>query len=489
MQPLPQLCSLAGGNGIEVEPHGGVVALQDNAVEVKIGHGRLRLHQALWPRLQQTPPLDQVLTRLEVPLLSVLSRMERSGVKLDSAMLAKQSRELAERMHELEQQAYGIAGRSFNMGSPKQIGQIFFEELELPVIAKTPKGAPSTAESVLQELADQGHELPGIILQHRGLSKLRSTYTDKLPELVDANGRLHTSYHQAVAATGRLSSSDPNLQNIPVRSELGRKIRSAFVAGGDDLVLLAADYSQIELRVIAHVSGDAHLKEAFARRADIHRETAARVLHKEPADVTADERYELFLDGRRLGRAAPLPVEAVERLREIDGVGAEVDDLDELEQLPVVGQRRIGLRPCVPAVGGNDDAGRRQAGRVGERARFDSADRAGARCMHGAAHVSVCRGDHLALVKNVGIVTNTQGLTDVVVGNQHADIPRAQLFDDLLDINNGDRVDTGKDEAGHGPGQEDDPDRFLELALRAVETEPDYSEAYNNAAVAYHSRK
>jgi DNA polymerase-1 len=206
-------------------------------------------------------------------------------------MLAAQSHELAKRMHALEQQAYGIAGRSFNMGSPKQIGQIFFEELELPVIAKTPKGAPSTAESVLQELAEQGHSLPQVILEHRGLAKLKSTYTDKLPELVDPNtGRLHTSYHQAVAATGRLSSSDPNLQNIPVRSEEGRRIRRAFVPE-EGWRMLAADYSQIELRIMAHLSGDKGLLEAFAAGEDIHRATAAEVFGAEsPEAVTSEQR-------------------------------------------------------------------------------------------------------------------------------------------------------------------------------------------------------
>jgi DNA polymerase-1 len=251
----------------------------------------LRLHQALWPRLEAVEPLRRVLTEIEVPLLSVLSRVERTGVRLDGRMLAKQGLELAKRMHGLEQQAYDIAGRSFNMGSPKQIGQIFFEELELPVIAKTPKGAPSTAESVLQELADQGHELPRVILEHRGLAKLKSTYTDKLPEMVDpASGRLHTSYHQAVAATGRLSSSDPNLQNIPVRSDEGRRIRQAFVpqAGWR---MLAADYSQIELRIMAHLSGDAGLVGAFAAGADIHRATAAEVFGADGPDaVTSEQR-------------------------------------------------------------------------------------------------------------------------------------------------------------------------------------------------------
>ena len=251
----------------------------------------LRLHQTLWPQLEGIESLRELLTELEVPLLRVLSRMERTGVRLDGKMLAKQSQALAERMHELEQQAYEIAGRSFNMGSPKQIGQIFFEELELPIIAKTPKGAPSTAESVLQELAEQGHELPRVILEHRGLAKLRSTYTEKLPESVDpSTGRLHTSYHQAVAATGRLSSSDPNLQNIPVRREEGRRIRQAFVPE-DGWRMLAADYSQIELRIMAHLSGDDGLLKAFAAGTDIHRATAAEVFGADSADaVTADQR-------------------------------------------------------------------------------------------------------------------------------------------------------------------------------------------------------
>ena len=249
----------------------------------------LRLHQALWPQLEQTPPLSEVLTNIEVPLVSVLSRMERTGVRLDRKMLGIQSVELAKRMHALEQQAYEVAGRSFNMGSPKQIGQIFFDELKLPVIAKTPKGAPSTAESVLQELAEQGHELPQVILQHRGLAKLKSTYTDKLPDLVNRDtGRLHTSYHQAVAATGRLSSSDPNLQNIPVRSEEGRRIRQAFVPERG-WRMLAADYSQIELRIMAHLSADKGLLNAFAAGTDIHRATAAEVFGADSPDAVTHE--------------------------------------------------------------------------------------------------------------------------------------------------------------------------------------------------------
>ncbi len=251
----------------------------------------LRLHQVLWPALAAESRLGKLLRELEMPLVPVLSRMERCGVRIDGALLRQQSHELATRMHELEQQAYEVAGRSFNMGSPKQIGQIFFQELGLPVVAKTPKGAPSTAESVLQELADQGYELPALILEHRGCAKLKSTYTDKLPQMVNPEtGRVHTSYHQAVAATGRLSSSDPNLQNIPVRSEQGRRIRQAFIAE-QGCRIVAADYSQIELRIMAHLSGDSGLLKAFAAGEDIHRATAAEVFATGGTDqVTPEQR-------------------------------------------------------------------------------------------------------------------------------------------------------------------------------------------------------
>ena len=250
----------------------------------------LRLHQELWPRLESEGSLARLLRELEVPLVPVLSRMERNGVLIDREMLARQSRELAEGMRRLEQQAYELAGHPFNLGSPKQIGEVFFDELQLPVISKTPKGAPSTAESVLVELAEQGYELPALILEHRGLAKLKSTYTDKLPEMVNpATGRVHTSYHQAVAATGRLSSSDPNLQNIPVRSEAGRRIRQAFVpAPGWKMV--AADYSQIELRIMAHLSGDQGLLAAFAAGEDIHKATAAEVFGVPLEAVTKAQR-------------------------------------------------------------------------------------------------------------------------------------------------------------------------------------------------------
>ncbi len=250
----------------------------------------LLLHRALFPRLQAEPSLLNLYREIEVPLVPVLARMERNGVRVDADLLAAQSADLARRMQALEQAAYEEAGRKFNLGSPKQIGEIFFEEKGLPIIAKTPKGAPSTSESVLQQLAEQGHELPRLILEHRGLAKLRSTYTDKLPQMVDPDtGRVHTSYHQAVAATGRLSSSDPNLQNIPIRSEDGRRIRRAFIPAAGYRIL-AADYSQIELRIMAHLSGDERLLAAFDAGLDIHRATAAEVWGQSPQEVSGDRR-------------------------------------------------------------------------------------------------------------------------------------------------------------------------------------------------------
>jgi DNA polymerase I len=250
----------------------------------------LRLHQALWPKLAAEPALARLYRDIEIPLIPVLSRMERTGVRIDAARLAAQSRDLAGRIHALEQDAYRVAGHPFNLGSPKQIGDIFFELLKLPVMERTPKGAPSTSEGVLQRLADEGYELPRLILEHRGLAKLKSTYTDKLPEMVNrVTGRVHTSYHQAVAATGRLSSSDPNLQNIPIRSEEGRLIRQAFVPE-PGWRMVAADYSQIELRIMAHLSGDAGLLAAFAAGEDIHRATAAEVFGMPLGEVTSDQR-------------------------------------------------------------------------------------------------------------------------------------------------------------------------------------------------------
>ncbi len=246
----------------------------------------LRLHEALWPQLQAVPALARVLTEIEMPLVPVLSRMERIGAYIDPAMLRAQSAELAKRLSELEQQAYEAAGQPFNLGSPKQLGEILFTKLGLPATKKTPGGAPSTSEEVLEELAAENYALPKLLLEHRSLAKLRSTYCDKLPEMVDRDtGRVHTSYHQAVTATGRLSSSDPNLQNIPVRSEEGRRIRRAFRAS-EGMRILACDYSQIELRIMAHMSGDAGLLDAFAHGMDIHRATAAEVFGVKPEQVS-----------------------------------------------------------------------------------------------------------------------------------------------------------------------------------------------------------
>ena len=249
----------------------------------------LQLHQTLWPRLAKEHGLRDIYLHIEVPLLGVIARMERNGVRIDTDMLLQQSSELAQQMLEAEQQAHSLAGQAFNIGSPKQIQEILYGKMQLPVLAKTPTGQPSTAESVLQELAAE-HELPASILRHRELSKLKSTYTDRLPEQVNpATGRVHSSYHQAVAATGRLSSSDPNLQNIPVRTQAGRKIRQAFIATPGN-VLLAADYSQIELRIMAHLSADAALLAAFATGSDIHRATAAEVFGVGLAEVNTEQR-------------------------------------------------------------------------------------------------------------------------------------------------------------------------------------------------------
>ena len=249
----------------------------------------LRLHQHLWPRLQSEAVLAGVLTELEIPLIPVLARMEQHGVLIDGKQLLQQSSELAKRMLELEAQSHAAAGQPFNLASPKQLQQILFEKLELPVIRKTPKGQPSTAEDVLKELADK-YELPKLILEHRSISKLKSTYTDKLPQQINPHtGRVHTSYHQAVAATGRLSSSNPNLQNIPIRTAQGRKIRQAFIAPPGQLIL-AADYSQIELRIMAHLSGDEGLLKAFHDGVDIHRATAAEVFAEQYDKVTGNQR-------------------------------------------------------------------------------------------------------------------------------------------------------------------------------------------------------
>jgi len=249
----------------------------------------LRLHQVLIAKLQQTPSLLALYTDLEIPLISVLSRIESQGVLIDSDMLAQQSFELTNHINALEQQAHDLAGKVFNLGSPKQIQEILYDEQKLPILKKTPKGQPSTEESVLQELA-VNYPLPKLILDHRSLSKLKSTYTDKLPQQVDRQtGRVHTSYHQAVAATGRLSSANPNLQNIPIRSVEGRKIRQAFIAPSG-YKIVAADYSQIELRIMAHLSADEGLLKAFSAGLDVHSATAAEVFGVALDQVTTDLR-------------------------------------------------------------------------------------------------------------------------------------------------------------------------------------------------------
>jgi DNA polymerase-1 len=249
----------------------------------------LRLHGALWPRLQNEQSLRSVLEEIELPLVPVLSRIERQGALISRELLGQQSSELGLRLEELKGQAHELAGQEFNLGSPKQLGEILFEKLELPVIKKTPKGAPSTAEEVLVELA-LDYPLPKLLLEYRSLSKLKSTYTDKLPEMINpATGRVHTSYHQAVTATGRLSSSDPNLQNIPIRTEEGRRIRQAFIAP-EGYRIVAADYSQIELRIMAHLSGDEGLLGAFAAGQDVHSATAAEVFDVGLEEVSGDQR-------------------------------------------------------------------------------------------------------------------------------------------------------------------------------------------------------
>jgi DNA polymerase I len=285
----------------------------------------LQLHRALWPKLAAEPTLVSVYRDIELPLIPVLSRVERNGALVDGDALARYSDELAGRLRELTEQAWSVAGEEFNLDSPKQLQTILYDKLSLPVLKKTPKGQPSTAEQVLQDLA-QNYELPRLIMEYRILAKLKSTYTDKLPAQINPEtGRIHTSYHQAVTATGRLSSSDPNLQNIPVRHAEGRRIRQAFVAPRGRRIV-AADYSQIELRIMAHLSGDQGLRAAFAAQQDIHRATAAEVFGTELAGVTDEQRrsakainfgliygMSAFGLGRQLGISRTLAQEYIER--------------------------------------------------------------------------------------------------------------------------------------------------------------------------------
>jgi len=295
----------------------------------------LRLHNTMMPSLTRQPTLHRVYTELEIPLVGVLSRMESNGVLIDDAMLLQQSQQLAMSMQDAERDAYKLADGEFNLGSPKQIQEILYDKMNLPVLKKTPKGAPSTAEEVLQELA-QEHALPRLILEHRSLGKLKSTYTDKLPIMINSRtGRVHTSYHQAVTATGRLSSSDPNLQNIPIRTQEGRRIREAFIAETGNVVL-AADYSQIELRIMAHLSNDKTLLNAFNNNFDIHRATASEIFSIELDEVTDEQRrhakavnFGLIYGMSAFGLAKQLGVERKQAQNYIDQYFAQYPGVKE----------------------------------------------------------------------------------------------------------------------------------------------------------------
>ena len=337
----------------------------------------LRLHQAMFAELQTIEPLLKVYQEIELPLMPVIQQIERNGVKVDAEMLAVQSRELAESMLAIESQAYEVSGETFNLASPKQIQAILFEKLELPVIRKTPKGQPSTAEDVLQELAEE-YELPALILKHRGMSKLKSTYTDKLPkQICEQTGRVHTSYHQAVAATGRLSSSDPNLQNIPVRSAEGRRIRQAFVAE-PGYKLLAADYSQIELRIMAHLSGDESLLKAFAEGMDIHKATAAEVFGVALDEVETEQRraakainFGLIYGMSAFGLAKQLGVNRYEAQEYVDlyferypGVKAYMDNTRELAHEQGYVETLFGRRLYLPEINSRNGQRRQYAERT-----------------------------------------------------------------------------------------------------------------------------
>ena len=337
----------------------------------------LRLHETLWPRLVAEPSLRQVYETLEIPLIPVLSRIERTGVLVDIFMLAEQSRELAGQMLDLEREAHAAAGTPFNLGSPKQIQAVLYEKLNLPVLKKTPKGQPSTDESVLAELAEQ-FELPRLILDYRSVSKLRSTYTEKLPQQINPRtGRVHTSYHQAVAATGRLSSSDPNLQNIPVRTAEGRRIRQAFIAPKGHKIL-AADYSQIELRIMAHFSGDPNLRMAFAENSDVHRHTAAEVFGVSPEAVTPDQRrsakainFGLIYGMSAFGFARQLGVDRSLAQRYIDtyferypGVKAFMDQSRETARDKGYVETLMGRRLYVPDIHSRNGQSRQYAERT-----------------------------------------------------------------------------------------------------------------------------
>ena len=359
------------------------IGFQEVAIEIASEYAcedadiTLRLHVSLSEQLKQQPRLWALYQGLEMPLLAVLTRIEDNGVLIDGAMLDQQSLELANRMAGIEQQAHDLAGSAFNLGSPKQIQEILFDRQQLPVLKKTPKGQPSTDESVLQELA-LDYPLPRLILDHRSMSKLKSTYTEKLPQQVHAKtGRVHTSYHQAVAATGRLSSSDPNLQNIPIRSEEGRKIRQAFIAA-PGYKIVAADYSQIELRIMAHLSGDAGLLAAFSQGIDVHSATAAEVFAVPLASVTNDLRrsakainFGLIYGMSAFGLAQQLGLPRNQAQAYIDlyfnrypGVKQYMDDIREQAKLNGYVETLFGRRLYLPDINARNAAVRQYAERT-----------------------------------------------------------------------------------------------------------------------------
>ena len=337
----------------------------------------LQIHQTLLPKLQQIPSLYALYKDMEIPLIPVLTRIESNGVLIDSAMLAQQSLEIASKVVSIEQHAHNLVGRAFNIGSPKQIQEILYEQQKLPVLKKTPTGQPSTDESVLQDLAVD-YELPRLILEYRGLSKLKSTYTDKLPQQInDLTERVHTSYHQAVAATGRLSSTDPNLQNIPIKSEEGRKIRQAFIAP-PGYKIVAADYSQIELRIMAHLSADQGLLDAFNEGLDVHRATAAEVFGVAPEQVTNDLRrsakainFGLIYGMSSFGLAKQLGLSRSEAQSYIDlyfarypGVKNYMDSIRELAREQGYVETLFGRRLYLPEIKSKNAAIRQYAERT-----------------------------------------------------------------------------------------------------------------------------
>ncbi len=337
----------------------------------------LRLHETLWPALQKHEKLMSIYSKIEIPLLSVLARIERNGVRIDAEMLKRQSTELAQGIMDLEKQAYAAADQTFNLGSPAQLQEILFNKLGLPVIKKTPKGQPSTAEGVLQELAAD-YDLPRLILEYRSMSKLRSTYTEKLPLMINPlTGRVHTSYHQAVAATGRLSSSDPNLQNIPVRTIEGRRIRQAFIPD-EGFRMVSADYSQVELRIMAHLSADEGLLKAFSEGADIHKTTASEVFETPLDKVTTDQRraakainFGLIYGMSAFGLARQLNVERSDAQEYIDlyfdrypGVKTYMDETRKLAHEQGYVETVLGRRLYLPEINSGNSMRRQYAERT-----------------------------------------------------------------------------------------------------------------------------